>query len=549
MEKTGKNYQPLTRIIQGLLYLPPDPIHGPDDGLPIPLSYEDRPHDHAIINCGWKNLLLKTARQVEKSFKILGICIARMAVIPGFRAMYIAPTDTDLHTFSDEKLETVFHASYPLNRMLLDGPSAKKKFSEWRFNNGSTFRLRNAARGGANLRGPTVDQSCYDEYQLIPPGVVAVGHQMMHHSPHKYEFKTGTPLTYDNQIETEWGMSSQTEWYVKCEACSGGDTNYYNIIGLRNFTPKGLICDRCGRFINPVKGMWVDHVKGANIQGFRIPQGIGVWSDYEDIYWNTIKKESEAVIANEVLGLSFDSASQFLSMEHLKAVSDPRYHLVEDLPYAMKSRRTFMGIDWAQNTKAGHFNCAVIGLDIDGIRWRPVWARIFPKFIDADDQFNEMMEAIDRFKVNLVCADHGASGDRNVRISRVLGPDGVVQVNYVYSMDYYGKFMEGTRVLRVGRTPCLTSFRTDLVHRNNIVLPNLDDLSDFIPHLLAEKVETDRFGHLNYILPAGRDDDGLMAFTYANMAHRIMRGMPAVDDVFMPAREDIERRSKRADAW
>lgn len=538
--------RPLTQIISSLLCIPP----GPKDDYAVPVGFDDRPHDHAIINKGWKRLLLKTGRQVEKSFKLLGMAVAKMVAHPGFRAMYVAPTDTDLHTFSDEKLESVFSNSPAIRQYLLTGEGAKKSFSEWRFRNGSTYRLRNAARGGANLRGPTVDLCEYDEYQLIGPGVVSVGSHMLSHSEYGYEFFSGTPLTFDNPIESDWNRSTQTEWYIKCEHCSGGERNYYNIIGLRNFTPKGLICDRCGRFIDPLLGMWVDHVAGASIQGFRIPQGIGVWTKFHKLYWETLKEQSENVIANEVLGLSYDSAEQYLSLTDLKAASRTDIHLVEDVPFPMKQRRTFMGIDWSQNTRAGAFNSAVIGIDIDGVRWRPLWMKIYPKFMSADDQMRDMIQALDRFNVNLVAADHGCHGDRNIRIARHMGdPLKMIQVNYVNSMDYYGKFIEDTRVLRVGRTPCLSTFKSDLTHRGNIQLPNLDDIPEFIPHYTAEKVETTRYGNLNYILPEGRNDDGLMSTIYANICHRVMRGMPAVDDVYMPSREDMENRSSRADAW
>lgn len=539
-------YATTSAIASQFLGLPPSP-----DTMDLgytPFSITNAPWFKAILDKGYPIVLLKTARQVGKSVGFFARAFGYMSTIPGFKSMYGAPTNTDLHTFSDEKLKDFHRFSPIINDYFMKGPDTKDSFSRWVFRNGSSLTLRNAARGGANFRGPTNDLIGIDEMQCMPTEAIPIARKTLLRSSFRYEIYSGTPLTMDNPIQGMWDRSTQAEWYVRCYHCSGGDRNYYVIVGLKNFTPMGLICDRCGKLINPLDGMWVEHYPTSEIKGFRIPQGLGDWTDYRDLYWNTIKTEPIHNVHNEVLGLSYDSAVQFLSMKELRDAVDPRIELVSSIPENLAMRKTFIGIDWSMG--GGCFTSFVVGLDLDGIHWAPLMMRIIPHGVKDGDHFGEIIVAIDTFRVNMVVADVGVHGDRNFRIADHMGdPQRVVQCQYVYSPEYMGKFFQETRKLNVGKPMALTSFKTDMVTRKNVRLPSLDQIPEFVQHLIAEKVETNRMGFLQYILPSGRNDDGLMAMVYANMAHRILRGMPPVDDVYMGMREEQERKPRLRDAW
>lgn len=528
------------------LGLPPSP-QTMDLGY-TPFTIDNAPWFKAILDKGYANVLLKTARQVGKSVGIFARAFGYMATIPGFKVMYCAPTNTDLHTFSDEKLKDFYTFSSIIRDHFMKGPETKNSFSRWVFRNSSSLSLRNAARGGANFRGPTNDMIGVDEIQCMPVEAIPIARKTLLRSSFRYEVYSGTPLTMDNPIQGMWDHSTQAEWYIKCDHCSGGDKNYYVIVGLRNFTPMGLICDRCGKLINPLNGMWVEHYPTSDIKGFRIPQGLGDWTDYRDLYWNTIKTEPIHNVHNEVLGLSYDSAVQFLAMQELRDAVDSRIELVSKIPENLAMRKTFMGIDWSMGGSC--HTAFVVGLDLDGVHWAPLMMRIIPHGVKDADHLAEIIAAIDEFRVNMVVADVGVHGDRNFRIADHLGdPHRVVQCQYVYSPEYIGRFFKETRKLNVGKPLALTSFKTDMVTKHNLRLPSLDQIPEFVQHYLAEKVEINRMGFLQYVLPGGRKDDGLMATVYANMAHRILRGMPPVDDVYMGKREEQEKKPRSRYEW
>lgn len=535
-----------SQFIERTFFLPPTRATG---GMPLPYSFNGCEYLIPLHDGGFQEIVMKTGRQVYKTTTLGLKFLTWMMTNPGFRVMYCGPSDNVLKVFSEEKLEDFFQFTPLLKDYFLKGDKnsgISKKFSFWKFINGSSMRLANAARQGANFRGPSNSAIGIDELQNMPPDTIPIAQETLFASDWKLEVFSGTPLTIDNQLEQEWKKTNQCEWVIPCPHCSGGDRTYFNIVGLRNLSPVGLICDRCEKRIDPSRGMWVAMCPSSSRHGVRIPQPISPMADMNEIYYKKVKGRSLDVVMNEVLGLSYDSAASFITMQNIKDVSNDALETIFKPPTRIRSMRTFAGIDWSLNTPTGHYNAIVIGV-AEGDKWRVAYCRIYPKAMRSTEQFNHMIKVMENYNVNIVAPDFGSNGDRNLRIAEILGdPRRVLQVSTIGSNTFFARFDQETAMCRLGRTAMLSSFRSDFTHRNKIVFPKLDDPSfkPFIQHILAEKQEVTRNGNLQFILPAGEDDDGLMALALANIAFRELCKLPLVDTIYMP---DIEKVRKMGD--
>jgi len=460
----------------------------------------------------------------------------------GLGLIYGAPSDPMVRTFSHQKLTPLIALSPAINNNFLNTRLAMDNVYEKRFDNGTTILLRNSHNEGMNFRGPSGDVLALDEIQDMEANAIPIAREMLFHADPsiKLFLDAGTPKTVNNPIEKLWLGSTMTEWLIPCERCGGasitgnvkGHHQYWNNIGVRNMSPYGLICSKCGEKIYPLKGQWVDMAPDARTKGFRISQPMTPMVDMEEIYYDKLQKYPISKFMNEVLGISHDSASVFISQAALMRCCTEEAgggHLLVDVPNKdTRQYPAFAGIDWGVGVEDGGATVLMIGIQVGGGKIKLVYARKFTNTMPLVDQTKIIVQKLNEFNVQLVCADWGAAGDRNAKIAESVGVSRILQVQYVGASTFVNRYQGHIELLRVSRTLALSDVRTDLVEKGLFALPRWEMFKPFAEDILNEFVEEDHAGNLRYNHPLGSQDDSLHALTYLNLARKIHFDIPII---------------------
>lgn len=499
-----------------------------------------------IIDCPKRKVLIMAARQQGKSTMEAGQIVAEAASQPNFDVLYGTADGTKLKIFSVQKLRP-FLQSPAIRKHYMKGRVGRDYIDNvWdkRFNNDSMIMIRNASVE-AQLRAPTVQSVKFDEIQDMMTDYLYVAEEAMFTSPHKLITLAGTPKSMQNIIEGYWQVSTQNEWMIPCQHCDStkmvGNISipdkFWNCIGIKNCSRDGLVCARCGRRIHPEHGQWVRMKDGMEYEGFRLPQPISPFCDFQDLM---DKIENPRIplgaIMNEKFGISWETADRFLTQSQLQvacAEDMPIYKSRNEMPKEMQkklhSRYVVAGIDWALNIEGGAETVLVIGLVEKGKFLRIFYLLKLPKSLSWDDQVLFMGDKLEEFNVDLVACDWGQAGNRGVTLAKRLGKQKVVHIHYTGGSRMVEKFQEGVQVIHMNRTLVMSDFRTNLVNDGQIIFPHWKAFSPFAQDFLVETIEEDHHGNLKLDHPKGTFDDTLHASIYANLARKIILNIPILE--------------------
>lgn len=519
----------LSRWVQSIFYLDDKPFCLDRRGYLIP-----------IYDSGYEELLLMTGRQVEKSTTLTTVSLGLGTAIPNFKVLYGVPDDAKRRQWSHDKLSPLINRSPVVKERFMRGPDILDNVYEKKLSNGSQIYLRNDGADGDNFRGQSIDLLLLDEVQDLLATAVVVAEEALSHSEKPglpvggIKMFTGTPKTIENHIEGAWRESTQTEFLVKCWHCSGGDLSYYNNLGIPNINPDlGLICAKCGRKISVTDGLWVDSYPNRFLKGYRISQLMVPWTNFKKLYWRKLLRYPEAQFMNEVLGISWDSASKFFTEGELRELCEASNHRLVSgpVPNSVASSVTLAGIDWGVNSENGAYTVLTIGQVVAPEILKVIYAKKFDHRMGMTDQMKFIIDKLKEFRVELVAADWGASGDRNVLISEALGPNKIVQVRYSGSGLVSESYENKMATLSINRTMALSDFKTDMVERNMYRLPCWEDFEPIAEHILNEFIDTRTNGDMFYTHARNAHDDGLMSMVYLGIARKIRFGFPLLNTI------------------
>ena len=503
-----------------------------------PFSLKGREYLLPIYDNGYEEILLMTGRQVEKSTTLASKSLGLATSIPYFSILYGVPDDAKRRQWSHDKLHPMLMRSPLIRQHFMQGEDILDNVYEKKLANGSQIYLRNDGADGDNFRGQSIDLLLIDEIQDMLETAVIVGEEALSHSEKPgmpkggMKLYTGTPKTIENHIEGLWRESSQTEWLVKCWHCSGGDLSYYNNLGIPNIHPDlGLICARCGRPIDSRDGRWVHSYENRFLKGFRISQLMVPWTNFKKLYWRKLMRYPEAQFMNEVLGISWDAASKYFTEDELRELCKQGGHklIVDPPPQSVFSSPTLAGIDWGVNAENGAYTVLTIGQVVSPEILRVIYAKKFDHRTSMTDQMRYIVQKLKEYRVELVAADQGAAGDRNVRISEAIGSSKIMQVRYSDSGFSSQSYENRMSTLSVNRTMALSDFRTDMVERNMFRLPCWEDFEHMAQDILNEFVDTRHSGDMFYTHARNAHDDGLMSMIYLNLARKVRFGFPILN--------------------
>ena len=396
-------------------------------------TFEGRRHMRHIYDTSARRILLKCARQVEKSTLLGNISLAYMSLIPAFPVLYVNSSATQAKTFSSDRIKDPIATSPVLSRFTTQMLSSN--ILEKQFINRSKITMRYAFLNADRTRGIPAWMLAVDEIQDILHSNLPVIEQCLSHAPEQWKryLYAGTPKSLDNTIETYWStQSTQNEWAVPHDCKGGEGGRFWNILGEKNIGKKGLICSNCKTLLDPMcaDAQWAAMVdydsETTPFEGYRIPQLMVPWKPWEEILQD-YRNYPRDKFYNEVLGLSFDSGLRPLTRLQLQAACNDSVSMlsVGGVSPLDKYRNlafgqpVFAGIDWG--TGENSYTVLSLGMYIDSVFRIFFVHRFVGEDVEPDRQLDRIFELIDYFNVDTVMCDYGGGHYPNDRLVRRFG--------------------------------------------------------------------------------------------------------------------------------
>jgi len=505
-----------SEFVQAVLHL---------NGLPFRLT--DREYLVPIYDGDYQRILLMTGRQVEKSTTLAAKLLAEMLTQPFTQGLYIAPSSKQTRTFSSQKLTPFVHYSPIIKNFYMDSSSVDRVM-EKTFLNGSRLLLDYVFLDADRVRGNSADILAIDELQDVLSDNIPVIEECLSHSTRKRKIYSGTPKAETNILYESWRSSTQTEWLVKCEHCGK-----WNRLDERNIKKEGLSCSHCGGLLDPKKGLWVDTSEQDNpyFKGFRIPQVMASFADWDDIWRKYTERYSPQRFYNEVLGLPYSESSHAFTIDDIKRACDEPFHMLRGRPEASFMKDPlFAGIDWATSSgDSSHTFLSIGGFDKNN-KFRVVFQRRYDGIMaDTEDQYNDIVRQIVAFNVGFVGVDWGiGSGGQNSRLRRAFmnsrARDIVAEFHLVGSSRYPLRWDPVNYKYIVNRTQLMKKLIEE-VKTGQVRYPAWSESATYLQEFLNITVEySEARRETYYDHETGRPDDGFFSLLFLYLMAHIHTG-------------------------
>jgi hypothetical protein len=500
-------------------------INMPQAGGIQPFSLQLRRAFKIAYDCDLPNIAVVAGRQIGKSTFLGNRMLIKSILVPYLKSLYVSPTQMQTKKFSSDRLEQPVFFSPRL--MQLKGGAKHDAIMEKKFNTGSSITLRYAFLSANRLRGIPADNLYIDEYQDILPEVIPIIESCLHNASPEMRSKcyAGTFKSVDNPLTyLMFDESSLHEWVVPCHK---HPFTHWNVLGYRNISRKGLVCELCG---NPIDNN-SDECRWANVDanpekekhfiGIRLPQ-IACSFDPEEVYWNMMRYDP-AQFHNEILALPYDSGMRPLTLQQLQESCSPEIFMgvkpgSRDINYfkeMSKRKGAYAGVDWGSGH--GSYTILTIATYNESNRFVPYYYKQY-RGVESDPEFvlDDLMKKLQEFHVSLVGLDYGYGFGMNDRVLRQFGPDRAFKFEHVSSKD---KAIWDNDVARykIDRTEVMSDMFNAIKRKDTITFPRFDDFYDpFGKHFLAIFSEDNKSTRrIQYSHPKSSPDDAFHATLYA----------------------------------
>lgn len=511
-------------------------------------SFAERRYLRKVYDTGSHRVLMKCARQTEKSTGLSNISIAYASLNLAFKVLYVTATAQQAAQFSVDRIRETMEIS-PIINDLTTTKLAQSVFFKQLLNR-SQIRIRYAFLSADRVRGISADLIMIDEVQDIITQNIPVIEQCASHSPWKLYRYSGTPKSMDNTIQIYWDQfSTQNEWAVPCFHHS---PTHWNILDESNIGKKGPICDRCGNLINPMcdEAQWVslqpktqDNVDRVTFESYRIPQLMVPWIINDPKAWNdnvlfAHNRYERAQFYNEVLGLSYDSGSRPLTRYQVKECCRDEINMdsVRENVLKCDSDGVFVGIDWGIGQNES-FTVIVLGGYIDGIFTIFFAHRFTGPDVEPSPQLEKIAKLLVASNFNLAGCDVGMGYDRNDWLARQFGINKIKKFQYVARLKEKVRFIPKLGNYTLHRTEVMSDIFNAIKRGPGVVrFPNWKQwkepfASDML-NIFSEYSEQMRM--IQYKNSPGKSDDTMHAVLYCFMASMFIHPRP---DIQVPLSE------------
>lgn len=478
-----------------------------------------------IYNGKYSNLLLKFSRQCEKSTFLANNIISEMAIKPYNKCIYVSPSYLQTRQFSADKLSPWMEDSPVISKYLLSSQVSRQVFEKG-MTNGSMTYLRSAFLNAERCRGLSGHVLCIDEIQSMISANIPIIAEALSHSPDPKSIFVGTPLTNDNFIEQTWQDSSQCEWLVRCHRHA---PVHYNFLDERTIGKKGPICNKCGHIINPADGKWVSFSDNRYTMGFHLNQIMVPWMQTENKWQEVVHKLEtypKGQFYNEVLGISFDSASKPITRSELIAATSPKWPMRMHPDEYTKNWQCVMGVDWGTGSdgserdekgrlRTASYTVVVIGAYVAPGKFHPFFFRRY-KGDDAipTNCITDILRLARAFEVRLVGTDWGFGWAANDQLEASLGAHKVIKYQYVGVQRERMKYDQMAHKMVVSRTEVMSDFFKEL-KKGSFIFPPWEQSSQYLVDIEHIFAEVSSIGMLKYDHKKTEPDDAAHALIFA----------------------------------
>lgn len=482
------------------------------DGKPI--SFSGRPYLAEIINSPAECLVLRCARQVEKTTTICDLALVEAACNPNARILIILPRGEQLRNFRDTRLAPVLKGSPALRTALLGGDS-KITATDWLLANGSHLYLRAAYRNADASRGLSATMVIFDEAQDLAPDAIPVICETMSHARRKRVIISGTPKLIQNPLEAAYMRSSRKEWVVDCPKCRGECVPDERVLGL-----DGCVCPKCQTPISFAGGHWVSRNPDARYSdGYWISALAVPWRSYDDIL-RVQQEYSGPQFRNEILGLPSTTGDYMVTREDVLKLCSGRPNSLSPEAWrrlAVIPESLCLGIDWGGGTDS----CtafALGGFDRDR-KYHLLFVERLPVHADHDAALRRAGEILRQVPTAVVAADgvgFGAVLNRNLLATPGTPTKSLWSVAYT-GQGSFSPIDTRSPVMKwsVGRVAAVSNV-VSFIKARMITFPSADSCERHLSDIWTEIAVCDRITHqLQYEPQPGAFDDVLDALAYS----------------------------------
>lgn len=499
------------------------------DGQPFRLT--NRHYLKPIYDSDIEEGIIMSGRQVEKSTTNSTSMANYSLLYPNFKGLYFAPLTSQVKEFSGERLGKLYEYSQNdvIKKEYMDKHDTKAVFMKTIKKTNATLYLKHCFGLADNIRGITVNGIWGDEIQDIHIDALPVIRECQAHALDagarmRVTWYTGTPKTFSNTIQQYWDKSTQNEWIIRCPHC-----NKYQVMGLKNLTPKAFICRKCKMELTKesiIRGFWYELQPGRKLKGFRISQLMVPWITAEDL-WNKYITYAPDKFYNEVLGRSYENADKPFTPLMLGQISanDKRFFPRAEGEFA--NRKIFAGIDWGTGEKSFTV-VSIYSRNSDG-KFQLIYLRRYGlgEELEPEFQMRDICNLMQLFRVTYAIVDWGFGYDRYKKLVNIFGKGRVGACYYSFNQKQERKYDPDKARWVVNRTDLMSRY-IRMVENKEIVWPGAQkgDYTWLFDHHLCEmaeyrKTQSGRSEDLMYTHPEGQPDDGLHSGVYAMLAELV----------------------------
>lgn len=420
-----------------------------DDGKPI--NWNDYHYRELLDMPYMRRLVMRTSRQVGKSIFNCIYCL-KLAHIPMFRIIYMAPSQNQADEFSKLKFGKILNVNSNMKRLLLSNKSPIAVAKDMKavsisndvhiktFATGATMKIGYAAdeAGVERVRGGSADALIKDESQSMMLDLInPVLDPMLDSSDYHIDINTGTPLDPDDDLCKLFDSTSQHTMVVKCSHCN----KYTTFMDLKQVGKETVLCAHCLKPVDIREGKFVPLNPGAPIFGIHFNKLMMPGVVYNPIrYQDLVDKvyasnRDDNKLYAEQLGIPKGSSSSMLREEDVRACVVPGLTYDEEqyaevlrkLPRPAPNQQLVVGIDWgggANDQNGGDlvgkshtaFTLNMFTFDNNRIKQRLLYHKLYP-LPDVKEAIKDVLSKVRQLPHGvLVAADYMGGAYANSEI-------------------------------------------------------------------------------------------------------------------------------------
>ncbi len=480
-----------------------------------PISFADRGYLRPIYAVDHGNIVIRAARQVEKSTFLANTIIFEACGNRAARMLLVTPRLDQCRVFIRSRLLQMVGES-PIIRRVLLGRSHRMGVTDLEFANGARLHVRPAFHTADGSRGLSANLLLVDEVQDVAAGHLPVLAETLSHAAHPRTILAGTPKLVDNQLEAYFNRSTANLWTMTCPQCQLGVT-----IDERCLGPVGIICPQCQSPLDMTQGTWVPRNPGATWgQGFAISHPMVPWLAHH--YAEILEKQRSydpVKFRNEVLGLPSALGDHIVSRAQVEACCGTE-RMLRHGEHDGIGRRTplFAGIDWGGGARADRGGDRQHGGKSDARGARNLGATAPRGSAVRVGRGHALLPA---YHVSAIGADGGGNGHVYNRLlfNKFQPQFGLYSI--LYSMADQAPAPDGALTnWTVNRSASIGGLFAKIKARQ-VIFPCRGDMEEYIDEYACEIAEyDDEQRTIRFTKPDTQRDDALHATNYACLIAR-----------------------------